>query len=641
MIPVILYHANVTGFSGGYIGVDIFFVISGYLITSLIIEELKLNTFSIINFYERRIRRLLPALSTVLIVSTICAYILMPANLLKSYSLGLSSVSVFFSNVYFFITQGYFSTISDEKPLIHTWSLAIEEQYYLFFPLLMMLLWTWGRKTILSLIVLMSILSLATAHYLTFNHATDASFYLIFSRAWELFFGSILALIIIKKRFVGNNFIGESLGIIGLILIIYSIIYFNHRTPFPSLYTLLPVIGTCLILAFVNSSSYLGKLLSHRLPVFIGLISYSLYLWHQPILAFTRLKTVGQLTPLVILIAISVSFVLAYLSWAFIEQPFRIKSNFSRKQIFIYAIYSIGALFVVGITGYINDGFASRFEYNKYTNTINYSPKRKSCHTKGIDYLSPTSACEYFNSNITWAALGDSHVVEPAYALAKRLQKKQQGLLHLSFSACPAALTLDLNNPPGCSQWFVESFERIKRDENIKNVLLSFRYSYHLFGNHRKTYPNLPKTNPRINLTPEFIKSMKGTARQNYWESLKQTINQLVVLGKKVYIFYPVPELPFNIAKAVSPFSIFDDKTMLDLKNSTPVDYYYRRNAFILNKLDSLKYNKNLIAIKPFEVFCDEDFCPAVIDGKALYSDNNHLSVAGAEFIIDSIKMDN
>jgi len=493
------------------------------------------------------------------------------------------------------------------------------------------LIWSWGRKIIVSLIVFMTILSLATAHYLTLNHATDASFYLIFSRAWELFFGSILALLTIKKQFTVNNFVRESLGVIGFMLIIYSIVYFNDSTPFPSLYTLLPVVGTCLILAFVNSSTNLGKLFSHRLLVFIGLISYSLYLWHQPILAFIRLKSIGELTPLMILIAISVSFILAYFSWAFIERPFRIKSNFSRKQIFIYAVYSIGCLFIVGIVGYINDGFASRFKNNQYTNTIKYSPKRKLCHTKGLDYLRPMNACEYFNDNITWAALGDSHVVEPAYALAKRLQEKQQGLLHLSFSACPAALTLDLNNPPGCSQWFVESFERIKRDENIKNVLLSFRYSYHLFGNHRKTYPNI---------TQEFIKSMKGTARQNYWKSLKQTINQLLALGKKVYIFYPVPELPINIAKAVRPFSIFDDKTMLDLNNSTPVDYYYRRNAFILNKLDSLKYNENLIAIKPFDVFCDQAFCSAVIDGKALYSDNNHLSIAGAELIIDGIKID-
>ena len=224
VLPVILFHAGLFGFTGGYIGVDIFFVISGYLITTIIIDELAQDSFSIKKFYERRAKRILPALSAVLIITTLLAFVFMPANLLKSYANSVISVVTFTSNFHFFTTSGYFSTVSDQKPLLHTWSLAVEEQFYLFFPLMLGFWWAKGKSYLVKIVTALSILSLLLAQYLAVNSFTDANFYLIFSRAWELFAGALIALTNIQKVSI-RAWQREALGIIGIMLIIFSIFH--------------------------------------------------------------------------------------------------------------------------------------------------------------------------------------------------------------------------------------------------------------------------------------------------------------------------------------------------------------------------------------------------------------------------------
>jgi peptidoglycan/LPS O-acetylase OafA/YrhL len=398
VLPVVLFHAGILGFAGGYIGVDIFFVISGYLITSSILEDSKRNNFSIIDFYERRARRILPALSVVLFFTTILAYVFMPPNLLKSYSESLISVTTFASNVFFYITSGYFSTASDEKPLLHTWSLAVEEQYYLLFPLMVVVLLPLGRKKLISIIVLLTSISLIFSQYLSTRNA-DANFYLIFSRAWELFFGSIIAFFSIDTWSVSREK-RELIGILGLLIIFYSIIFFDSYTPFPSFYTLAPVLGTFLIIIFVDSNTYVGRFLSNNIFVTVGLISYSLYLWHQPLFAFLRLKYIGE-PPTYMFIGTSICAIfLAFLSWKYIETPFRNKINITRKSIFQYSITSIAIFLFIGFAGYFYNGFEKRFDVKSYTKSMEPSPKREVCHTVGLDYIKPINACKYFGQNI-------------------------------------------------------------------------------------------------------------------------------------------------------------------------------------------------------------------------------------------------
>jgi hypothetical protein len=412
----------------------------------------------------------------------------------------------------------------------------------------------------------------------------------------------------------------EILNILGIAMIVYSIVSFDDKTPYPGLYTLIPVLGTCLIIVFTDAKSFVGRILSHKILIFVGLISYSLYLWHQPLFAFLRLKSIGEPSTYLFTVAIAITFILAYLTWKYVERPFRNKVNFSRASICQSAVASIAIFISIGLAGHFYKGFESRFNMPSYTDSITFSPKRDECHTAGENYLRPREACKYFGENITWASFGDSHTIEPAYALAKRLERNNEGLVHLSFSGCPPALLFEVR-VPGCRKWIKESLSYLENNKNVKNILLGFRYSSFLYG--------------------ELSRQLDAeAAREMYWMSFEAIVSTLIETGKNVYILYPIPELPVSISKAVTPFSVLGNTTMLDLEKTISAQDYFRGNDFIIKKLDSLPYSEKLHAIKPFEIMCDENFCPAVKGGNALYFDDNHLSVAGSMLLTRCISVD-
>lgn len=292
VVPVIFFHAGFKVFSGGFVGVDIFFVISGYLITSLIIAEKNAGTFSLVNFYERRVRRILPALLFVLLACLPFALLWMVPSDLKRFSQSLASVSVFASNFEFWRESGYFGIDNELKPLLHTWSLAIEEQYYLLFPIFLILCWQLPARWIAVLIMVLAIFSLAVAQWASLNHPT-AAFYLLPTRGWELLVGALLAIVVSKgetKITTVSRSIGEVATVTGLALIAYAVLAFDKNTPVPGLYILIPAIGTALVILFATPKTFVGRLLGSKALVAIGLISYSAYLWHQPLFAFARLR---------------------------------------------------------------------------------------------------------------------------------------------------------------------------------------------------------------------------------------------------------------------------------------------------------------------------------------------------------------
>ncbi len=385
-----------------------------------------------------------------------------------------------------------------------------------------------------------------------------------------------------------------------------------------------------LIIAFSDSSTVIGKFLANKLFVSIGLISYSLYLWHQPLFAFLRMKIIGEPSEFLFISAIVVTFILSIFSFKYIEMPFRNKRAVTRKQIFQFSVASISIFLLIGLSGHIFKGYERRFNKSVYLETTQFSPKRKECHTKGEKYLKPESACKYLGSNITWASFGDSHTVEPAYALAEMLEKDGNGLVHLSFSGCPPALLFNVKQP-GCSKWINEAVAYLEGNDTIKNVLLGFRYSAFLYGDQLDSYPELPNRDPIGQFSEPYPNE---GAREVYWQSFNEIVHRLLASGKKVYLLYPIPELPVDITKAVTPFSIFGDQTLLNLRNTTSSQYYFARNNFILNKLDILPYNNNLRAIKPFEILCNKEYCPAVVNKTALYFDDDHLSVEGARILL-------
>lgn len=633
ILPVILFHAGFSLFSGGYIGVDVFFVISGYLITSIIIADIEKGSFSLKFFYEKRARRILPALSLVILITSFIAYAVMPPNLLKSYGNSVISVVTFTSNFHFFVTSGYFSTAAELKPLLHTWSLAVEEQYYLFFPLLLMVLVKQNthketnsnhRKSLLFTVGVLTLASLFLAQYLAIKNIIEANFYLITSRAWELLIGSSIAILRLDntRLSAGKK---SMLSAIGLSAIVYSSFYFSQRTPFPSFYTLIPVLGSTLVIAFASADNFVGKALANKIFVYIGLISYSLYLWHQPLFAFLRLKTLDEPEKSLFVIAIALSFLLAYLTYRFIETPFRKQQFTFKKSTLTITGYTTVFFILLGLSAVATHGFDKRFE-NEYTKSITSSPQRKACHTHGTDYLKPIESCRYFGENVTWASFGDSQTVETAFGLAKSLEQRNTGLLHLSFSRCPPALLFD-TNIPGCAQWIRESITYLQSQSEIKNVVIGFRYSAFLNSIGNKYYIE-PIDNQETLLT-------LAETRALYWKSLTALIQQLQMAGKKVHILYPIPDLPAHIKNILTPLSIFGGGLRYDIGHISTKEDYFTQHSYILKQLESLTYGSNLTAIKPYELLCDKEGCPAVINKSALYFDAAHLSVYGATYLMN------
>jgi peptidoglycan/LPS O-acetylase OafA/YrhL len=405
IVPVLLFHAGFSWFKGGFIGVDVFFVISGYLITTLILAEKRAGRFSIVSFYERRARRILPALFVVMLACLIPAWLWMTPQRLANFGQSLVAVSAFANNILLAVTVGYFEPAVDEKPLLHTWSLAVEEQYYVFFPLLLMLCWRLGRRWLLTLICVGALISLAAAQW-GWLHRPESNFYLVQGRAWELLLGVVVAFAL-EPDATGlprQPVLPNTLSIAGVLLIAYAMLMFDDQTPFPSLYSLVPTVGTALVLYAADNRTLAGRLLGLPLFVGIGLISYSLYLWHQPLLAFARILSDAGPTPAVRIGLLGLAFVLAWLSWRFVEKPVRNRTFLSRPLLFGAALVCSCVFAALGWAAVRSGGFARRMP-PAYTAELSYFRDQTNGRKKWL-----LSSCYFGSAAIAQApALGEDH----------------------------------------------------------------------------------------------------------------------------------------------------------------------------------------------------------------------------------------
>lgn len=356
VIPVMLFHAGFELFSGGFAGVDVFFVISGYLITAILIKDIENQEFSFTDFYERRARRILPALFFVIVVSFFLAWVILPDQSLNKFGRGLISISFFASNVFFWRQEGYFDNLAELNPLLHTWSLAVEEQYYILFPIFLAFVWRFGKSNVIFITVLLGLVSFFLSEWGWRNHAS-ANFYLAPTRAWELLSGSITAFMVHKYGVYRNNL----LSFVGLSAIIIPFFVYNVLTPFPSFYTILPVLGTVLIIMFAGKGTIVFKLLSTKPLVGIGLISYSAYLWHQPIFAFTRVYLKQfKIDKFISSMLVILTILIAFFSWKYIEAPFRKKRLIKRKSILYISVTFLISIFILG---YVSNEVSSGTEH--------------------------------------------------------------------------------------------------------------------------------------------------------------------------------------------------------------------------------------------------------------------------------------
>ncbi|MCI5044833.1 MAG: acyltransferase [Aquisalinus sp.] len=366
VLVVVLYHAELIFFGrdwfvGGYIGVDIFFVISGYLITRIIMLELyDKGSFSFARFYERRARRILPLLFLVIFVSIPFAWFILLPSALVEFAQSIIASLFFYSNFFFyFSTTEYGAQSALLKPLLHTWSLGVEEQFYIFFPVIAIAAFRFGKKHFLGILVILSLLSLQFSEVMSDRDAS-LNFYLPFSRFWELAIGSILAYRELNHKTKIDSFWTSLLPATGLYLILYSVFSFSSTTPHPGFQTIIPVLGVALIIGFSSQEDLIGKMLGSRAFVSIGLISYSVYLWHFPIFAFAR-NVQSEPTNFDKLWWIGATFSISILTYFFVEQPFRNKRLVSRLKLIWITLVSYILCVIFALIVWRQDGFESRF----------------------------------------------------------------------------------------------------------------------------------------------------------------------------------------------------------------------------------------------------------------------------------------
>ena len=471
VVPVMFFHAGFAAFAGGFVGVDVFFVISGYLITSIIVKEMQAGSFTLLNFYERRARRILPALFLVLFVCLPAAWLWLIPPDMRNFSQSLVAVTFFASNILFYFTSGYFGTTAEFRPLLHTWSLSVEEQYYLLFPLFLMLTWHRGQRWIGLSLIGLAALSLALAQWQAKVDPTFA-FFLLPTRGWEILLGALTALHLNgSPKWNPEKTIANAGSAIGVAMIAYSVVAFDKTIPFPGVYALVPTIGTALVILFASPDTAVGKVLGLRWIVGLGLVSYSAYLWHQPLFAFARHRSIDEPSKALMAALIVTSVVLAFLSWKVVELPFRDRRRFSRKQVFTAGAWCSAVFIVLGLVGKFGGGFESRLdaEQRKIAAFSDYDfakgIRRYSC------YLEPENTFANFAPDCaitqpgapTLVIWGDSY----AAALTPGVRAIQNNVIQYTASKCPPVIDVVYADRPNClgiNAFVLQQIGRLKPD---------------------------------------------------------------------------------------------------------------------------------------------------------------------------------
>jgi peptidoglycan/LPS O-acetylase OafA/YrhL len=648
VLPVILFHANFF-FPGGFIGVDVFFVISGYLITQIIERELKVHRFSVLVFYQRRIRRIFPALFVMFAVSTLIAYFVLLPLELKNYGKSLGASSAFSSNVLFYRWSGYFGPISEYTPLLHTWTLSVEEQFYLCWPLLLGALGIPAAskwKVPASVFVLCGALILS-AHWVNSN--PKAAFYLLPSRAWELALGALLSFPVVSRLLARlPRTVASVASLAGICLLCITVTTYSKMTPFPGFAALPPCLGAALIIAAGEGGPSIGgRILSLRPLVWIGLISYSLYLWHWPILVFGPLIANRELNAVERGNLIVLTFIVAWLSWRFVESPFR-NAHGVRSGSRTWVIGGLGtsAVFVaVGAVLFMRDGLpARRPEVDSFLKEVTADEKslqespclaRKASlpRAEGCLLGAPSPASPQYEV----ALWGDSHATQLAPVLNEIGQTLGVTIREITKAGCapiPGVRLLPVN------EWTVEcpafndaALKALLAEKHVRVVVLASRWDVFVDGDTLLTFDGA---------RPSFKDS-----RQLFISSLRKLLTALVESGRQVVLVGEVPLPPSELITCIARarFRHLDENGCAINKSRSPtqtgypnrpvVDTEYLVNQALLEAV--LHLESGVQIVHPYEHLCGDQGCKVQANGRLLYMDNTHLSYNGARLLESSL----
>ena len=602
VVPVLLYHANL-GCPGGFVGVDIFFVISGYLITSLLLREIDAGHLSMITFWERRIRRILPALMVVILATLVAGWFLYLPRDFQSVSMTVIMQALLSSNIHFAGSTDYFSPGSDTLPLLHTWSLAVEEQFYLFFPLLLATLLRRENKTVFKIILMIALASLALSAFGT-RAFPRAAFYLLPWRAWELLLGTLLAMLSKNRVTISQN-LREIAGIVGIVCIFVAFIFFNHKTRFPGIAALLPCAGAALIiLSSEEKLSRVGKVLALRPVVFVGLISYSLYLWHWPVLNFSKYQMIHQDVWLRIALLV-LSLLLAIVTWKFVETPIRKKEWLAqRSQIFRFAGVCFLVCVVLGLVINIGKGFPSHFSpeilhyadfrsHREFQNDITLTEARAG---KFVELGSQQKADRVFV--MIW---GDSHAMGVTAAiddLCRQYSRRGVQATHSSVPPVMGGFRVNKKRIANPAEYANAIFNFIAENK-VQNVVLAARWS---------------------NYAPS----------ETFEKSLLGTIDELLKTGTRVFVLRDVPRPGFDVPRIVAMTAMRHGN--IERLGITPL-MHQQANADLESMFNKVSQT-GAILLEPADYFLNSTGLYGVIkNDQVLYYDENHLTTEGAKML--------
>jgi peptidoglycan/LPS O-acetylase OafA/YrhL len=548
VLSVLLFHAGVGSLSGGYVGVDVFFVISGFLITTIIVREIEAGEFSIVTFYERRIRRIYPALYVTLALVLLAAFLLYPPEDLKQASETVIAAALFVSNMLFWSQAGYFDKPSTLKPLLHTWSLAVEEQFYIVFPWLVFLLMRFARKWYKAVLGGLAAISFLLSVY-SMNTAPSAAFYFFYLRAWELLMGGLLALRVLPA--LANSTSRNVLSSAGLGMILASVLVYTEATSFPGWAALLPTLGTALVIySGIDGGAWAGKALSLPPLVFIGKISYSLYLWHWPVVIFGRYYSIRMPTWRDILAWVAASCILASLSWKYVEHPFRSKAFLRRPKIFLFA-GGVMAL-AMGMAGLIlfNHGGSRRISSQEHALLSGADPQWTQwlkCNNSAV--VSPNSlvVCDIQSTGTSPSFLlwGDSHAIALATAVELSAGKSHSSGRLIARSACPPLLGVERVGQKDCAGYNDAVVQYIEAHPDAETIILGARWALSASG---KRFKDVDQ--PEVTLVDVASPAASGGNAAIVAAGLQRTVKRLTELQRKVVIVLSVPEIRYDVPSA-------------------------------------------------------------------------------------------
>ena len=629
VLAVVAFHAFPRWMPGGFVGVDIFFVISGYLISTILLENLERGTFSFTTFYMRRIRRIFPALAVVLAASFAFGWYSLFADEFRQLGKHMAGGAGFVANLVLWKESGYFDTASELKPLLHLWSLGIEEQFYLVWPLLLWL--AWRRKfNVLGVIVLLLLASFV-ANEVFISRDVTATFYAPYTRFWELLAGSLLAWRHLRPT-SGETQHGNALSLAGFVLLVLSFWQITKATPFPGAWAVLPVAGAFCVIA-AGQRAWLNRvLLSNRVAVFFGLISFPLYLWHWPLLAFVRIIEGGTPARGVRIAAVFAAIVLAALTWRFIERPLRFGGHGKAKAIALAVV--VAALGCAGYLTYRMEGFPDRAaNLSHLTSQLGWGGDQNLHDNFCLQriYNSRAAFCRLTPNqpNPAIVLIGDSMAWQYFHGLDKLAQQHGAGVLALNYANCSSFLgfTISPQTDPRldshhCQQVTDMALALARDTPSVKTVV--FAHSHYHWPDPESRFLHEPPPEHNDAAYTRYIQ-----------DNLRRTFSALLAQGK--HIVYVVNSAGFSFPPAdCIPRRFFPPKRAVCAEPRE--DWLTHGNARLRAAIDGVL--AEFPQVRRFDLasaICDEERCWAMKDGKLRYHDEAHLSHDGSDFVAEKL----